>query len=337
MSEAKTFNCPSCGAALTTTGDEAELKCQFCGNTVIVPPELRKQRDPEDGDAEPSANLADIVMPGMKPFLTFIGGIVGVSVLAPLVITVVTLVFIAGVMCVVFGIVVPMATSSSRSLATFPTATRTPRADSTAAPTRPPTPAGTPTLTPTPFSKVLFQDNFGDPTSGWDRGTFDQNVVDYAPGGYHVLLGKDSSGESVWVRDGFGDLSISANAKQTAGPLDSWMGVLCRARKDVGAYGFEVSASGRYEIVKYRYSAQGSHGSPLERGDLSFAPRSDGPNQLRADCIGSSLTLWLNGRAVTTFKDGEFTTGGVGVIVETGASGKAGADILFSNYVVMGP
>jgi predicted RNA-binding Zn-ribbon protein involved in translation (DUF1610 family) len=335
MSETKTFNCPSCGAALTTTGDETEVKCQFCGNTVIVPPELRRPRDPDDeGDGEPSANLADILMPSKNPLMTFIEGIVGVSVVAPLVITAVTLGLVGVVMCVVFGVVVPLATSSSRSFVTFPTPTRTPRAEK---PTRTPAPAGTPTPTPTPFSKVLFQDDFGEPTSGWDRGTFDQNVVDYAPGGYHILLGNDSGGESVWVKDGFGDLSISVDAKQTAGPPDSWHGVLCRARKDVGAYGFEISTAGRYQIVKYRYSTQGSRGSPLERGDLSVPPRGDGPNQLRADCIGSSLTLWVNGRAVSTFKDGEFTSGGVGLIVETGASGKAGGDILFSHYAVKGP
>src|SRR5258708_34765836 len=41
MSTLKTFNCPTCNAPLTTTGNEAEVRCQYCGNMVIVPPELR--------------------------------------------------------------------------------------------------------------------------------------------------------------------------------------------------------------------------------------------------------------------------------------------------------
>ena len=41
MSQAKTFSCPSCGAALSAQGTSAEIKCQYCGNTVIVPEELR--------------------------------------------------------------------------------------------------------------------------------------------------------------------------------------------------------------------------------------------------------------------------------------------------------
>jgi DNA-directed RNA polymerase subunit RPC12/RpoP len=339
MSETKTFNCPSCGAALTTTGEDAEIKCQFCGNTVIVPPELRRPRDPDDDDGEdgPALNLSDVAFPGMKPLMAFVTGIVGVSVIAPLAITVVTLALVGVVMCVVFGVVVPMATSSIRTIDTFPTATRTVLAVVASAAARTPTPAGRPAVTATTFSKIVFQDTFSDPASGWGAGTFEQNTAGYAPGGYHILLGKDSGSEPVYIKDGFGDLSISVDAKQTAGPLDSWMGVLCRARKDVGAYGFEVSATGKYEIVKYRYSAQGSRGSPLERGDLSVPPKNDGANQLRADCIGSALTLWLNGRAVTTFKDNDFTTGGFGLIAETGASGKGGGDVLFSNYVVKGP
>ncbi len=44
---AKTFNCPSCSAPLETDGHEASIHCEYCGATVIVPPELR--------DAAPAA------------------------------------------------------------------------------------------------------------------------------------------------------------------------------------------------------------------------------------------------------------------------------------------
>ena len=37
MSELKSLTCPNCGAALTATGNEAEIKCQYCGTTVLVP------------------------------------------------------------------------------------------------------------------------------------------------------------------------------------------------------------------------------------------------------------------------------------------------------------
>ena len=41
MTDIKTFQCPNCGSSVTTTGAEKEVKCAYCGTTVIVPAELR--------------------------------------------------------------------------------------------------------------------------------------------------------------------------------------------------------------------------------------------------------------------------------------------------------
>ena len=43
MSEAKSFQCPNCGSSLTANGMEKEVKCAYCGSSVIVPGELRDQ------------------------------------------------------------------------------------------------------------------------------------------------------------------------------------------------------------------------------------------------------------------------------------------------------
>ena len=43
MPEAKSFQCPNCGSALTANGMEKEVKCGYCGSSVIVPDELRSQ------------------------------------------------------------------------------------------------------------------------------------------------------------------------------------------------------------------------------------------------------------------------------------------------------
>ncbi len=41
LSEVKTFQCPSCAAVLRVVGDAATVTCDYCGNTVAVPAELR--------------------------------------------------------------------------------------------------------------------------------------------------------------------------------------------------------------------------------------------------------------------------------------------------------
>jgi streptogramin lyase len=47
MPKLHVFACPSCGASLSVDGDAATTKCQFCGNTVIVPEEMRGKAEAE--------------------------------------------------------------------------------------------------------------------------------------------------------------------------------------------------------------------------------------------------------------------------------------------------
>src|ERR671939_250002 len=44
MSEPKVLTCPTCGAQLHVTGEEPQVKCDYCGNNVIVPEELRVKK-----------------------------------------------------------------------------------------------------------------------------------------------------------------------------------------------------------------------------------------------------------------------------------------------------
>jgi hypothetical protein len=46
---ANTFNCPSCSAPLVTDGLDASIHCEYCGATVIVPPELLKSAQSAGG------------------------------------------------------------------------------------------------------------------------------------------------------------------------------------------------------------------------------------------------------------------------------------------------
>lgn len=56
----KTFKCPNCGAPLEyTEGGELTVRCSFCANTVIVPEELRPQKDPAANPPPASAPPPD--------------------------------------------------------------------------------------------------------------------------------------------------------------------------------------------------------------------------------------------------------------------------------------
>ena len=68
MADAKTFKCPSCGSALEPDGDEKEVKCAYCGSTVIVPEELRDDETDDDLTDEEVAEQ-DLFDPSHVPWL----------------------------------------------------------------------------------------------------------------------------------------------------------------------------------------------------------------------------------------------------------------------------
>jgi DNA-directed RNA polymerase subunit RPC12/RpoP len=64
MSETKSFNCPNCGSALTANGSEKEVKCSYCGSTVIVPEDLRDQSPQQQGGIDLKQHLQWLMQNG---------------------------------------------------------------------------------------------------------------------------------------------------------------------------------------------------------------------------------------------------------------------------------
>jgi hypothetical protein len=58
----------------------------------------------------------------------------------------------------------------------------------------------------------------------------------------------------------------------------------------------------------------------------------DGPNHLRFNCAGETLTGYINGQMIATSKDTDFSTGEVGLIA--GALDTAGVEVAFDNFMV---
>jgi hypothetical protein len=58
-------------------------------------------------------------------------------------------------------------------------------------------------------------------------------------------------------------------------------------------------------------------------------------NHIRFDCVGSTLSLYVNGSLVDQQTDSAYTVGNTGLIAGTFDS--AGTDILFDNLVVYKP
>ena len=100
-------------------------------------------------------------------------------------------------------------------------------------------------------------------------------------------------------------------------------------------YVFYASSDGYYGIAKVVAGDQDLLGAEnLEFTDAII--QADGAlNVLRADCVGSTLSLYINGTLIFETQDSTFASGDVGLLA--GTFDIAGTDILFDNFIVSQP
>ena len=357
MNEAKKFQCPNCGSPLTAPGGEAEIKCPYCGSSVIVPAELRRKTPPAASSfptppvytfPQGFPQVDDQVSQTISTAGKVAAGIAISSMIAPIAITLV-------VFCVVgvflaflfFGInqtfssvsqlVDPHALQTSIVSTMMPAFTEGPTdIPATAAPTETPTPTATPIAVATPFSRVLLHDTFVT-KKGWGSLNDSGYILAYVKGGYRVFIDGDG-GQTTWLDNlSYKDVNVAADLKYVAGPDDGIFSVSCRVKNGAGFYSFEFSPNGWYGIEKYTISGNNSNADALAEGTIDTSGfDKTALYHLRGDCVGDTLTLYMNGQPVAQATDTSFTSGSIGLGAKLGPSGDLGVDVLFSNYTVTG-
>lgn len=194
-----------------------------------------------------------------------------------------------------------------------------------------PVPATEPVKSGNP-GDVLYQESFVDNTSGWDRVLNDGGIMDYDSGGYRILVRGAKMNFWSTPPGNFGDVRVEVDVTKLNGPDENRAGLMCRYQNG-NYYFFIVSNDGFYAIGKF------TDGQAILIGQESMAPtefiESDGINHLRADCIGNTLTFYVNFNQVAVTQDADFTAGGVGILA--GSFNEPGVDVLFQNFVVMQP
>lgn len=187
---------------------------------------------------------------------------------------------------------------------------------------------------PTSDSTVLFQDDFSSSSSGWDRVNEDQGVTDYADGAYRIFV--NVADTDVWANPGlsFGDVSIAVDTNKVGGDDDNDFGVICRYQDNQNFYFFLISSDGYYGIGKMINGEQSWIGvEAMPPSEL--INKGNTTNQLRATCVGSKLTLYVNDQYVDEQEDSALASGDVGLMAGTFTS--PGTDIMFDNFVVLQP
>jgi hypothetical protein len=195
-----------------------------------------------------------------------------------------------------------------------------------------PAPATAPAVPVFSPGTALYQEEFGDNTSGWDRVSNENGIMDYDGGGYRMLIQKPNV--SMWStpNKNFGDVRAEADVLRLSGPEENRAGLICRYQNG-NFYFFLLSNDGYYGVGKF------TGGQAVLLGQTEMQPSAfinkDTVNHLRADCVGNTLTFYINNNQVASVQDGDFAKGDVGLLA--GAFSQPGVDVLFDHFMVIQP
>jgi hypothetical protein len=189
-----------------------------------------------------------------------------------------------------------------------------------------------PVVSPANPGEILYQEEFESNTTGWDRVSNDNGIMDYDGGGYRMLVQR--AGYNIWStpEKDFNDTRVEVDVFRLRGPSENRMGLMCRYQNG-DYYFFVISNDGFYAIGKY-IGGQTLLLGQTEMQSTEFIEK-DAVNHLRADCIGDTLTFYINYNEVASVQDSDFPNGDVGLL--TGAFSEAGVDVLYDHFVVMQP
>jgi len=187
----------------------------------------------------------------------------------------------------------------------------------------------------TPSGAVLFQDDFSDPSSGWEIfNQIETGTMDYFDSFFRIhVLGEYqmlSSSPGLF----FSDVQVEADMIKVVGESDDMFGLVCRAMDKQNYYFFVVSSDGYYGIGKVIAGVQSILGT---QGMMPSEIISQGKNKnhLRADCIGDKLILSVNGQELQSVIDNDLDHGDVGILAGTLQDPEN--VVLFDNFQAINP
>jgi|WetSurMetagenome_2_1015567.scaffolds.fasta_scaffold27845_1 hypothetical protein len=195
----------------------------------------------------------------------------------------------------------------------------------------------TPAVSTSNASPTLFSDDFSNRNSGWDRYQDITGVTDYSNVGY--LIHVKTANSIKWANPSKtfqNNVRIEVDATKATGPDDNAFGIICRYQDIDNFYYFYISSDGFAGIGKKVYGYYIIISSPDGKLlEIKGINKGAATNHLRADCIGNTLTFYVNDIKAAQATANYFTGGDVGLIARSYDTG--GADIQFNHFLVVSP
>jgi len=181
---------------------------------------------------------------------------------------------------------------------------------------------------------VLFSDDFSDESSGWVTYDESDGRVIYRDGCLYVKDYTNPEGSMYGESQRyFTDFILEVETWLVGGTDDNWHAVSYRWKDEDNYYAFGISADGYYEITKW---VNDNRTAFVEPTFSSYINQGQGAiNLIHIECIGSSLSLSVNGHLLREVIDNTYTGGDISLA----ANSLAGTftEIAFDNIVVTEP
>jgi pectate lyase len=179
----------------------------------------------------------------------------------------------------------------------------------------------------------LFWDDFSDSSGNWPQVSGPNGSAGIVNGGYNLQVLSAKYEMIATTAHTFRDVQVEVDATRLAGPVQNLYGLVCRSSNSENFYFFGISSDGYFGVGKVNNGRVTLLGQKM----MAFSPviLQGEPNHIRFECIGASLKGYVNGQVVSTARDGDFSSGEVGLVA--GALDTAGVDVAFDNFVVYKP
>ena len=188
-----------------------------------------------------------------------------------------------------------------------------------------------PTATIGPLNQIVFRDGFDSQDGNWGTYSSTDGSAFYKDGKLHIKnytasVYPSSSG----TERQFSDFALEVEMELVSGSSAYWQSVFCRYNGVGDSYMFSINANGKYSILKSVEGVATMLRTPTPSSHIRTGLGVT--NNIRVECIGNSLTLYVNGFSVAQVSDNTFVAGQVGFSVES-TSGEY-SEVAFDNVVI---
>ena len=181
---------------------------------------------------------------------------------------------------------------------------------------------------------VLLSDDFSHDTGDWDVFSDENGQVFYEGGWLHVINYTTAPICTYTFVDGyFTDFILEVETKLVDGTDDNWHQIEIRAQNVDNYYNFGISADGYYELFKVVHGSMTSLVSPTFSSHINQGW--DVINLIHIECIGSSLSMSVNGHTLINTTDTSFNDGDIGFAASSWAG--SFSEVAYDNLVITEP